>query len=135
MGFFRTLERKSSPIPPVLRALITVKVSQINHCAFCVDFNAMRLLKHQGAAAKLEGIQDPESCEAYSEPERAALAYAEVVTRSDIEVDDDLFQRLHTHYSDDAIVELTALIAFQNLSSKFNAALDLPSQGFCEYHT
>jgi len=33
---------------------------------------------------------------------------------------------------DDAIVELTALIAFQNMSSKFNAALDLPAQGLCE---
>jgi hypothetical protein len=34
-------------------------------------------------------------------------------------------------FDDDALVELTALIAFQNLSSKFNAALDVPAQGFC----
>lgn len=133
LSFFRTLERKASPIPPVLRALITVKVSQINHCAFCVDFNAMRVLHHKGAEAKLEGLQDAENCDAFSEAEKAALAYAEAVTRSDIEVDDALFERLRLHYDDDAIVELTALIAFQNLSSKFNAALDLPSQGFCEY--
>jgi alkylhydroperoxidase family enzyme len=32
----------------------------------------------------------------------------------------------------DAIAELTAVIAFQNMSSKFNAALDVPSQGFCQ---
>jgi alkylhydroperoxidase family enzyme len=38
---------------------------------------------------------------------------------------------LRGHFSDDEIVELTALIAFQNLSSKFNAALGVPSQGFC----
>ncbi|MDA3872637.1 MAG: carboxymuconolactone decarboxylase family protein [Kiritimatiellae bacterium] len=132
MRFFRTLERKSSPIPPVLRALVTVKVSQINHCAFCVDFNAMRVLKHEGASAKLDGLGDTEACEAFDDAEKAALAYAEAVTRSDIEVDDSLFDRLRAHYDDDAIVELTALIAFQNLSSKFNAALDLPSQGFCK---
>jgi hypothetical protein len=38
---------------------------------------------------------------------------------------------LRTHFDDDAIVELTALIAFQNMSSKFNSALGIPAQGFC----
>ena len=33
---------------------------------------------------------------------------------------------------DDGVVELTGLIAFQNLSSKFNSALDVPAQGFCK---
>ena len=34
-------------------------------------------------------------------------------------------------FTDDAIVELSALVAFQNMSSKFNAALDVPAEGFC----
>jgi alkylhydroperoxidase family enzyme len=55
-----------------------------------------------------------------------------VGTRSGVEVDKKLFDSLRTHYDEDAIVELPALIAFENFSSKFNAALDLPSQGFCE---
>jgi alkylhydroperoxidase family enzyme len=114
-----------------LRALITVKVSQINHCAFCVDFNSMRVLKHEGAQAKLGGLEHFHSQEAFSPAEKAALAYAEVVTLSDREVDDDLFNELRAHFDEDAIVELTGLIAFQNLSSKFNAALDIPSHGFC----
>ena len=46
-------------------------------------------------------------------------------------VDDDLRGRIKKHWNDDAMVELTELIAFQNLSSKFNAALDVPAQGFC----
>ena len=36
------------------------------------------------------------------------------------------------YFDDDAIVELTGLIAFQNMSSKFNSALGVPAQGFCE---
>ncbi len=40
--------------------------------------------------------------------------------------------RLAQHFDEDAIVELTGLIAFQNLSSKFNSALDVPAQGFCQ---
>jgi alkylhydroperoxidase family enzyme len=47
------------------------------------------------------------------------------------EVDESLRARLKQQWDDETIVELTALIAFQNLSSKFNAALDVPSQGFC----
>src|SRR3546814_3238842 len=53
------------------------------------------------------------------------------MTRSDARVEDGHFGRLRTHFNDDAIVELTGLIAFQNLSSKFNSALAVPPQGFC----
>ena len=47
------------------------------------------------------------------------------------QVDYDLTQRLYECFNEDEIVELTGLIAFQNLSRKFNSALDLPAQGFC----
>ena len=53
------------------------------------------------------------------------------ITYTDRQVDDDLTQRLYEYFNEDEIVELTGLIAFQNLSSKFNSALDLPAQGFC----
>ncbi|HEU0116750.1 MAG TPA: hypothetical protein VFQ80_18800 [Thermomicrobiales bacterium] len=45
------------------------------------------------------------------------------------DVDDDLFARLRRHYDDDAIVVVTATIAWENASSKFNRALRVPSQG------
>ena len=63
--------------------------------------------------------------------ERAALAYAEAMTASGDGVDDTLFTRLRREFDEDEVVELTALIAFQNLSSKFNTALGIPAQGFC----
>lgn len=63
--------------------------------------------------------------------ERAALEYAEEVTRASAEVDDVLFARLGEHFSEAAIVELTAIIALENFRSKFNSALKVPAQGFC----
>jgi alkylhydroperoxidase family enzyme len=45
------------------------------------------------------------------------------------EVSDELFARLREFYDDDALVELTAVIAWENASSKFNRALRVPSQG------
>jgi len=44
------------------------------------------------------------------------------------EVTDELFARLRQFYTDDAIIELTAIIAWENASSKFNRALRVPSQ-------
>jgi AhpD family alkylhydroperoxidase len=128
---YGALDRRSSPIPPALRALLTVRVSQINHCRFCVDLNSATLLKRGIGADKLWALADWRASNLFDDRERIALEYAEAITRSDLEVRDDLMRRLKGHFDEDAIVELTALIAFQNLSSKFNAALDVPPQGFC----
>jgi alkylhydroperoxidase family enzyme len=51
------------------------------------------------------------------------------MTISGREVDDALFARLRRSYDDEALVELTAIIAWENASSKFNRALRIPSQG------
>jgi alkylhydroperoxidase family enzyme len=53
------------------------------------------------------------------------------MTDSNRHADAARIEHLRRHFTDEAIVELTALIAFQNMSSKFNAALGVPSQGFC----
>ncbi len=125
------IDRKSSPIEPALRSLVTVRVSQINWCHFCVDINAATLQKRGTPMEKIEALENWRHSDRFDERERAALDYAEAVTRSDIQVEDAQIERLRQHFSDDAIVELTGLIAFQNMSSKFNAALDVPPQGFC----
>ena len=66
--------------------------------------------------------------ELYSAAERVALEYADCITLSSEDVSEALFARLRQHYDDDAIVELTAAIAWENASSKFNRALRIESQ-------
>jgi AhpD family alkylhydroperoxidase len=51
---YGVLDRKSSPINPVLRSLITVRVSQINGCRFCIDINSAVLAKRTGSMKKVE---------------------------------------------------------------------------------
>ena len=65
----------------------------------------------------------------YTEQERVALEYADCMTITGREVSDELFSRLRQFYTDDALVELTEVIAWENASSKFNRALRVPSQG------
>lgn len=128
---YGALDRGSSPIEPALRSLVTVRVSQINWCAFCIDINSASVLKRGVDQAKLAELAEFESSTRFSEREKAALSYAEAMTHSDREPMATHFDRLRDHFVDDAIIELTALIAFQNLSSKFNASLGLEAQGFC----
>jgi AhpD family alkylhydroperoxidase len=125
------IDRRSSPIEPTLRSLVTVRVSQINHCPFCVDLNSATLMKRGASAEKVEALDSWQESELFSERERVALEYAEAMTYADRGVDDALMARLKQHFDDDAVVELTGLVAFQNLSSKFNSALGVAPQGFC----
>ena len=130
-ALYGVLDRKGSPLEPALRSLLTVRVSQINHCPFCVDINGATLLRRGVSEDKLWALGDWRTSNLFDARERVALDYAEAITRSDREVDDDLMARLKRHFADDAVIELSALIAFQNMSSKFNAALAVPPQGFC----
>ncbi len=128
---YGALDRRSSPLEPALRTLITVRVSQINWCPFCVDINSATALKRGINTEKLLALAEYKNSDLFSDRERAALDYAEVVTHTGQRPTALHFQRLRQHFDDDTIIELTGLIAFQNLSSKFNAALGVPAQGFC----
>lgn len=73
-------------------------------------------------------MPDYDTSPLYSEAERSALRYADAMTITGREVSDEMFARLREFYNDDELVELTAIIAWENASSKFNRALRVPSQ-------
>jgi alkylhydroperoxidase family enzyme len=81
---------------------------------------------------KILALDDYATSPLYDEKERAALEYADRMTITDQDVDDELFSRLRRFFDDDALVELTAAIAWENSSSKFNRALRVPSQHLWE---
>jgi AhpD family alkylhydroperoxidase len=129
---YGVLDRRWSPLSPVLRSLVTVRVSQMNWCSFCVDLNSWTLAERTGSIEKVAALAHWRTSTAFDAAERAALEYAEAMTDTARPVTDDLLRRLAAHFDENTIVELTGLIAFQNMSSKFNSALDVPAQGFCQ---
>ena len=128
---YGALDRKGSPLAPALRSLLTVRISQLNHCPFCVDLNSLVLEGRGMSPEKIDALAAWRDSPLFEERERIALDYAETMTLPDREVDDALFAGLRRHFDEDALIELTALVAFQNMSSKFNSALGVPPQGFC----
>ncbi|NOZ51997.1 MAG: carboxymuconolactone decarboxylase family protein [Gammaproteobacteria bacterium] len=130
-SLYGAFDRASSPLEPALRTLVTVRVSQINGCPFCIDINAATALKRGISEEKLICLATFSDSDLYSDKEKTALHYAEVVTYSDQRATEANFMALRRYFDDDAIIELTGLIGFQNMSSKFNAALGVEPQGFC----
>ena len=129
------LTRKSSPIPAIIRALVSIRVSQINGCKFCVDLNSLLLITRLKQKDKLQHIEHWQNSNCFSDAETAALHYAEQMSNNTAPVSDEAFDALKTYFSEAVIIELTALIAFQIMSSKFNSALGIEPQGLCKVAT
>jgi AhpD family alkylhydroperoxidase len=100
------IDRRSSPIEPALRSLVTVRVAQINCCAFCVDLNAATLLKRGMSSDKVRALECWRASVLFDQRQQTILAYADAMTRSDLRVDDALMERLRTLITDDAVLEL-----------------------------
>ena len=82
------------------------------------------------SAQELDALADPAGSAAFSQRERAALAYAESITNSNT-VPEHVFENLRENFSDDEIVELTAAIAWEICAAKFKRALEIEGQGIC----
>ncbi|HEY8713581.1 MAG TPA: hypothetical protein VIM68_11965 [Thermoanaerobaculia bacterium] len=77
---------------------------------------------------KLLALNEYATSALFDEMERTALEYADSMTITGREVSDELFSRVTGFFDDDAVVELTEVIAWENASAKFNRALRIPSQ-------
>jgi alkylhydroperoxidase family enzyme len=81
---------------------------------------------------KIRAVESAEKSPLYTESERAAIAYAEAMTITGQRVSDALFARVRGCFDEAQIVELTAAAALENFRSKFNVALGIEAQGFCQ---
>ena len=77
---------------------------------------------------KIDALADYANNDLFSQAERLALEFSDAMTITGRDVSDELFARLRGFYDEDALTELTATIAWENASSKFNRALRVPSQ-------
>ena len=130
--FFKLISSKKSGIDASLRTLVSVRISQINNCEFCIDMNSHLFFESKGETEKINQLKSWQANNLYSAREQVALEYAETVTITGRNVTPELQTKLLQHFKKEEIIELTAIIAYQNLSSKFNSALDIKPNGFCD---
>jgi alkylhydroperoxidase family enzyme len=129
-AMWAALQQDTKRVPRTLRALLNRHVAWWNGCEFCQDVNAAAGSRFGISTEKLEALNDYAKSPLFSDAEKLALEYADAITDTHRDVDDELFARLQRHYDDDTIAELTMIIAWQNAGSRFNHAFRIPSQGF-----
>ncbi|GIC79011.1 carboxymuconolactone decarboxylase family protein [Moritella sp. F3] len=124
---YKTINRKTSPIEPYIHALMSVRVAQLNQCEFTIEHDSkiLRSLKNRLDKDKL---MDWKNCSDFKPKECAVLAYTDAVTDTGQHVTDRHVDQLRCYYNDDEIVELTTIISFQNMTTKFNTAFDMCRQ-------
>ncbi|MBL9161175.1 MAG: carboxymuconolactone decarboxylase family protein [Planctomycetaceae bacterium] len=105
----------TTEITPRLRALLELRTSQINGCAYCVDLHSREARAAGEGQQRLDCLPVWRETELYDERERAALAWAESVTLvSETGVPDDVFEELQRRFSEKEIVDLTFIVASMN---------------------
>jgi AhpD family alkylhydroperoxidase len=109
-----------------------LRTAQLTGCEWCLDFGSW-LAQNAGVPEDdLRELTSWRRSDHFDGLDRLVLEYAEAMTRTPVEVSDDLFARLREHFDERQIVELTMAIGLENLYSRTNWALGIEGQGFSE---
>ena len=115
-----TLEKK-------LLELVYFRVSQINGCAFCLDMHSKDLRAEGETEQRLYVLSSWREAPFYTDKERAALAWAEALTRLEGgQVPDDLYIEARKHFTEKEMVDLTLAVTTINTYNRFNIAFGAP---------
>jgi len=123
-------ERASKVLPASVRDLAVYRVAVRLGCSWCIDFGTM--LQRLGGLDidRLKEIDDYATSPRYSREERLAIAYADAMTATPVEVTDDQVAELVEVFGAKGVVELTYQIGLENMRSRTNSALGIVDQGF-----
>jgi AhpD family alkylhydroperoxidase len=131
MGKFNQAVRKGRSVDQRLKNLVELKGAQMIGCEFCVDLGS-QICRNSGLSDdELLALPRYHQSALFSDREKLALDYTVAVMRTPVEVTDELFDKLRQHFSDEQLVEITALLTLVNLD-RFNAAFAIGSAGFSE---
>jgi alkylhydroperoxidase family enzyme len=131
MGKFQGAVRKAHGVDERIKNLVELKGAQMIGCEFCVDLGSQICRNSGFSDDELLALPRYRASDLFTEREKTALDYAVGVMRTPVDVSDELFARMKEHFSDEQMVELTALLTVVNLD-RFNAAFGIGASGFSE---
>lgn len=116
--------RKSAQLDEFLINLISLRASQINGCAYCLDMHWKDLRAAGETEQRLYGLDAWEESPYYTDRERAALAWTEAVTNiQEGHVPDELYERVSKFFNEKELADLTLAITAINGWNRLNIAL------------
>lgn len=116
-----------SSIGRTLVDLVLLRVSQLNGCSYCVDLHYRDLVQRGEAPRKINAVAGWRESPFFEPRERAALAWAEIVSAIPVrDPDDAAFAAVKQHFSDSEIVELTFTIGTITVWNMLNVSARMP---------
>ena len=119
-------------LDPALRSYAQLASAGVVGCSWCLDCGSF--LAHDDGLdlAKVREVPRWRESAVFSPLERDVLEYAEAMSATPLTVTDEMVARLVEQLGAAAVVELTQLVALENMRSRFNSAAGLQSQGYSD---
>lgn len=121
---------KESPLPATTQELVSLRVSQINGCAVCIDMHTKEAAAAGETSVRLNLLAAWRGATVFTEAERAALELAEQGTRvADAAggVSDAVWARAAEHYDEEQLTALVILVSFMNTANRLNLITQQPA--------
>jgi alkylhydroperoxidase family enzyme len=116
-----------------LSDLAELKAATLVSCEYCIDLGSAVARRRSGLSdEQLLALPRYRDSELFTDIEKLVLDYAVGMCRTPVDVPGELFARLREHLDDAQLVELTYVIALENLRGRFNLALGIGSAGFSD---
>jgi alkylhydroperoxidase family enzyme len=120
----------SKTLPVSVRQLAVLWTARKIGCSWCVDFGSMLQRLDGLDSDRLKDIDNYATSTAFSDDERAAIAYADAMTADPHTVTDEQVADLQRRFGDAGVIELTYQIGLENMRARVNATLGITEQGF-----
>jgi AhpD family alkylhydroperoxidase len=130
IGKLEQAESKLDILSPRYRALAELKAATTVRCEYCIDLGSQIARQWGITDEELLALADYRNAPCFSDVDKLILDYATAMSRTPVEVTDQLFDSLRAHFDTPQLVALTHVINLGNLRARFNVALDIGSSGF-----
>jgi len=131
-GMLEGATAKLHRVPERVKVLAELKAATMSTCEYCIDIGSTIARRAGISEAQLLALPGYRESDEFDELEKLVLDYAVGMSRTPVEVSDELFASLREHFDDAQLVELTNVLALENMRGRFNGALGIGDAGFSE---
>jgi AhpD family alkylhydroperoxidase len=119
-------------MPERLKVLAELKAATLTQCEYCIDIGSQ--IAHLAGISEDQLLALPHyrDSDLFDADEKLVLDYAVAMSSTPVSVSDELFDELRARFDEAQIVELTNIVALENMRGRFNLALGIGSAGFRE---
>jgi AhpD family alkylhydroperoxidase len=131
-GMLEQATAKLDRVEPRLKVLAELKAATLTQCEYCIDIGSQIARRAGVSEQQLLALPRYRDSDEFDELEKLVLDYAVGMSRTPVSVSDQLFSELRGRFDEAQLVELTNVIAVENMRGRFNLALDIGAAGFSE---